>query len=69
MKVIDTIKSSFDSEKDINTVDGLRVEMEDSFILVRPSRFEPLIRIYIESKSSKKLQKLTASVKRIIENV
>ena len=52
MKVIDTIKSSFDSEKDINTVDGLRVEMEDSFILVRPSRFEPLIRIYIESKSS-----------------
>jgi phosphomannomutase len=69
MKVINTIKSSFDCEKDINTVDGLRVEMEDSFILVRPSRFEPLIRIYIESKSSKKLQKLTASIKRIIENV
>ena len=69
MKVINTIKNSFDSEEDINTVDGLRVEMEDSFILVRPSRFEPLIRIYIESKSSKKLQKLTASIKRIIENV
>jgi phosphomannomutase len=69
MKVINTIKNSFDCEGDINTVDGLRIEMEDSFILVRPSRFEPLIRIYIESKSSKKLQKLTASIKRIIENV
>jgi phosphomannomutase len=69
MKVINTIKNSFESGEDINTVDGLRVEMEDSFILVRPSRFEPLIRIYIESKSSKKLQKLTASIKRIIENV
>ena len=69
MKVIDTIKNSIESEEDINTVDGLRVEMEDSFILVRPSRFEPLIRIYIESKSSKKLQKLTASIKKIIENV
>jgi phosphomannomutase len=69
MKVINTIKSSFDSEEDINTVDGLRVEMKDSFILARPSRFEPLIRIYIESKSSKELQKLTASIKRIIEKV
>ncbi len=69
MKVIETIKNSIESEEDINTVDGLRVEMEDSFILVRPSRFEPLIRIYIESKSSKKLQKLTASIKKIIENV
>ncbi len=67
--VINTIKSSFDSEENINTVDGLRVEMEDSFILIRPSRFEPLIRIYIESKSPKKLQKLTASIKKIIENV
>jgi len=69
MNVINTIKNSFEFGEDINTVDGLRVEMEDSFILVRPSRFEPLIRIYIESKSSKKLQKLTASIKRIIENV
>jgi phosphomannomutase / phosphoglucomutase len=69
MKVINTIKSRFDSYEDFNTVDGLRVEMEDSFILLRPSRFEPLIRIYIESKSSKKLQRLTASIKKIIENV
>ncbi len=69
MKVINTIENRFDSHDDFNTVDGLRVEMEDSFILVRPSRFEPLIRIYIESKSSKKLQTLTASIKKIIENV
>ncbi|PKL72127.1 MAG: hypothetical protein CVV29_07605, partial [Methanobacteriales archaeon HGW-Methanobacteriales-2] len=44
-------------------------DLEDSFILIRPSRFEPLIRVYIESKSAEKLQKLTESVQTMIEKV
>lgn len=69
MEVIDTIKNGFECDEGVSKVDGLRVDMEDSFILLRPSRFEPLIRIYIESKSSKKLQKLTSSIKKTIEDV
>lgn len=69
LDVIDTIKNAFDCEEGVSTVDGLRVDMKDSFILVRPSRFEPLIRIYIESKSPEKLQRLTSSIKKTIENV
>ena len=53
----------------ISTVDGVRIDLEDSSILIRPSRFEPLIRAYIESKSSKKLQNLTESVKMIIKTI
>jgi phosphomannomutase / phosphoglucomutase len=53
----------------INTVDGVRIDLEDSSILIRPSRFEPLIRAYIESKSPQKLQKLTESVKMVIMTV
>jgi phosphomannomutase / phosphoglucomutase len=68
-EVIDEFKTKFDSESSINNVDGVRIDLEDSFILIRPSRFEPLIRVYIESKSAQKLQELTESVKKMVENV
>lgn len=61
--------AKFEYKNNINTVDGIRVDLKDSFILIRPSRFEPLVRIYIESKSAEKLQELTETVKKIIENV
>lgn len=68
-EVIETFLTKFESGNNINTVDGIRVDLEDSFILIRPSRFEPLIRVYIESKSALKLQELTEYVKKMIENV
>ncbi len=34
---------------DLNTLDGIRVDMEDGWILVRPSGTEPKIRITVES--------------------
>lgn len=68
-EVIETFMTKFESEHNINTVDGIRVDLEDSYILIRPSRFEPLVRVYIESKSATKLQELTEYVKKLIENV
>lgn len=68
-EVIETFMTKFESGNNINTIDGIRVDLEDSFILIRPSRFEPLIRVYIESKSALKLQELTEYVKKLIENV
>ncbi|MEN6592681.1 MAG: phosphomannomutase [Methanobacterium sp.] len=69
MKVLDAIKTYYESKSYLSTVDGVRVELNDYFILIRPSRFEPLIRVYIESKSSESLQRLTKSVTNIIESV
>lgn len=68
-EVIETFMTKFESGDNIDTVDGIRVDLEESFILIRPSRFEPLVRVYIESKSAPKLQELTESVKKMIENV
>lgn len=68
-EVIEIFNTKFESGTNIDTVDGVRVDLDNSFILIRPSRFEPLIRVYIESKSAEDLQKLTESVKNIIENV
>lgn len=68
-QIIEIFLNNFESRYEINTIDGIRVDLNDSLILIRPSRFEPLIRVYIESKSSEKLQKLTKSVKSMIEAV
>ncbi|MGZ7043143.1 MAG: phosphomannomutase [Methanobacterium sp.] len=69
MKVIDIVEKNFSYSGNINTVDGIRVDLEDSFILIRPSKFDPLIRIYIESKDHEKLQKLTVDIQNLIGNV
>jgi phosphoglucosamine mutase len=38
------------SLRKINTLDGLRLEFEDSWMLIRPSGTEPLIRITVEAE-------------------
>lgn len=52
----------------VKTIDGVKILFEDtnSWILVRPSGTEPLIRVYIETDSSDKLEMLEKSVKAIL---
>ncbi len=50
--------------KRINKLDGIKLYFDDgSWILVRPSGTEPLLRIYIESDSIKKLNEIKENVK------
>jgi len=44
--------------KDLNTLDGLRLEFEDSWMLVRASGTEPAIRVLAESTSLSRTQEL-----------
>ena len=48
--ILDSIKSKFEEFPQI-TEDGIKVMLEDSWIHVRPSNTEPIIRVFIESKS------------------
>ena len=63
-RVIELLKSKLDGE--INSTDGVRSDFGDSYVLIRPSRFDPVLKIYIESKDSNKLTELSQEVNDII---
>ncbi len=66
-KVLENLKERLELKDEIDTTEGLKIKGNNSFVLVRPSRFEPLMRVYVESKSSGKLQKLSHEVRNAIE--
>lgn len=66
-RVLENLKDQVEAKGEVDTTEGIKIQGEDSFVLVRPSRFEPLMRVYIEAKSSGKLQKLSHEIKNAIE--
>lgn len=68
-KAIKLFKNKMESKAVIDTTDGVRADFKDSYILVRPSRFEPLLKIYIETKDSTNLSMLNHEVNEIIEQI
>ncbi|MGZ7095707.1 MAG: phosphomannomutase [Methanobacterium sp.] len=67
-ETLNNLKENLSEKGQIDTTEGIKVQDEDSFILIRPSRFEPLMRIYVEARSSGKLQKLSHEIKKMIQN-
>lgn len=57
--------------KDINKLDGVKFYFDDnnSWMLVRASGTEPLLRIYFETNSNEKLDSLVTDVKKLIESL
>ncbi|MFW5963315.1 MAG: phosphoglucosamine mutase [Natronomonas sp.] len=49
------------------TLDGYRVDFEESWALVRPSGTEPYVRVYAEAKTPREAAELAASVRRWVE--
>jgi phosphomannomutase len=54
---MEKIKSSIKTEGKINDEDGIRVDEEDGWFLIRPSGTEPVIRLTMEYKDKEKLEK------------
>jgi phosphomannomutase len=49
-----------------NTLDGLKFQMDNAWLLIRSSGTEPLLRIYAEASSLKQVQKILAETHRMI---
>ncbi len=62
---VDAILAAFKEHhkgKKINDVDGVKVDFADSWVHLRKSNTEPIIRIYTEAKSQEEANKLAAEV-------
>jgi phosphomannomutase len=44
--------------KNVNTMDGIRIDFSDSWLLIRPSNTEPKIRLTIEADNKERLTQL-----------
>ena len=50
----------------INPLDGIRIDFEDSWLHVRKSNTEPLVRVIAEARSKKEVSRLVAGGLRIL---
>jgi phosphomannomutase/phosphoglucomutase len=53
----------------IDKIDGIKLNVKDGWVLMRPSGTEPIFRIYSESKSKEKAEKLAMFYKSLFGKI
>ena len=66
--IIENISEKYSHEK-TSSVDGLKIDFEDSWVQLRKSNTEPIIRVYSEAKSQKSADELSAKFISEIKNL
>ena len=56
------------NELHYNDIDGVRIDMKDSWIIVRPSGTEEYVRIFAEAKTPEKAKQLVDEYEKIVKN-
>ena len=69
MGSISDIGKEFGEVTDVSTVDGVRLQLEDSWVLIRPSGTEPIIRITVEAHDEGRARDLLETSKRVVQSV
>lgn len=67
--VSEQYQENFKKVDSISTVDGVRLELEKGWVLIRPSGTEPLIRITVEGRTGKDVMDLMEKGKSLVKNV
>lgn len=66
--VLDAVKTLYAGEK-ITDIDGVKIDFEDSWVHLRKSNTEPIIRIYSEAATRDEADELAESVKKEVEKL
>ncbi len=67
-KLAEQTKNSSDV-LNIDETDGVKLYLEDGWVLMRPSGTEPIFRVYSESKDKKRAEEIALIYKEIAENI
>ena len=63
--ILEEVKKRYASEK-ITDIDGVKIDFADSWVHLRKSNTEPIIRIYSEAHSMEEAEKLGQQIKDVI---
>ena len=63
--IVDLLTNEYVDEN-IDLTDGMKIDFKDSWVQLRKSNTEPIIRIYSEAKSLEEAKKLVLDIKKII---
>ena len=66
--ILDVVKKRYANEK-ITTIDGVKIDYPDSWVHLRKSNTEPIIRIYSEAHTMKQAKALGNEIKDVIEEI
>ena len=67
--LLDALKAFYNNNATFNTTDGIRIDLDYSWVHVRPSNTEPIVRIYSEAKNKDDANILAEQTIKIIKNV
>ena len=66
--ILEAVKNNYKNEK-VSTIDGVKIDFKDEWVHLRKSNTEPIIRIYTESTSQEKADKLAEKMILEIERI
>ena len=62
------MKKEYSNEK-ITDIDGVKIDFEDSWVHLRKSNTEPIVRIYAEASTMEKAEALIAEMKKVMAEI
>ena len=66
--ILDAVKAKYAGER-ITDIDGVKIDFADSWVHLRKSNTEPIIRIYSEAATMEQADALAASIKEVIKSL
>lgn len=66
--ILEAVKHHFSNEE-INDIDGVKIDFKNSWVHLRKSNTEPIIRIYSEASTKEEADALAANIKEIINSL
>ena len=67
-KILNQIAKKYKNEK-VDLIDGVRIDFSESWVQLRKSNTEPIIRIYSEAKSIDKATQLISEIKDLVKEI